>query len=172
MPECVFRQQSAVVAIVSERVRTRTDQRHVAEQNVEELRQLIDTGGPQYRAEPADAWIMLCRLGHVVAVFHHRHGAEFEDQEPFGVEPAPLLPEKHRPGRVELDCQRRQQQQRQQQHQRDAGGRDVEHALCELLRFRKRCPLDADCERTTDREAGVHDQIANLLIGQKLNRQR
>src|SRR6266702_2926628 len=75
MPERVFRQQIAVVAVMGERMRARADQRHVAKQNIEELRQLIDAGGPQYSAEPTDPRIMSRCLGYIVAVFQHRHGA-------------------------------------------------------------------------------------------------
>ncbi len=93
MPECVFRQQFAIVAVMGDGMRTRADQRHVAAQDIEKLRQFVNAGGAQQAAEPRDARVMPGRLGDAVAFFHHGHRTKLENREPFCIEATPLLPE-------------------------------------------------------------------------------
>src|ERR1700733_3002803 len=54
MPECIFRQQLTIVAVVSDGMRTGADKGHVADQDIEKLRQLIDAGGADQAAKVAD----------------------------------------------------------------------------------------------------------------------
>ena len=72
-------------------VRPRPDQRHVAGQNVEELRQLVDTAGAQQAAEPRYSGVIASRLPYRAAVFQDRHRAEFVNRELAAVEAAAAL---------------------------------------------------------------------------------
>lgn len=81
----VFRQNFRIFVIVGQFMRPRTDKGHVAEQNVEQLRQLVDAGLTQNAPETGPPWIVPLGLQDHNAVIHHRHGAKFVDPEWAGI---------------------------------------------------------------------------------------
>jgi len=99
MPKGTIRQQFAIGAVVGDGIRTRADQRHVAAQDVEKLRQFVDAGGAQHATEiGGNPRVMSGRLGDAVALFHHRRGAQLKDRETLRVEAAAGLTKQDRPG--------------------------------------------------------------------------
>src|SRR4029079_16079640 len=93
-----------------DRKRPRTHEAHVAEQDVEELRQLVEAGAAQEPAESRDPRVVVdletgaVHLGQgeeLVALLLRAdtHGAELQHAEGSPVEPAPLLGEQHRAAR-------------------------------------------------------------------------
>src|SRR3546814_8385641 len=83
-------------------VRTRADQRHVALENVDELRQLVEARPAQEAPHPRHPAVVApgqhlgIGVGQVVM-----HGPELPAIEQIVVEAVALLPEKHRPARSE-----------------------------------------------------------------------
>src|SRR4051794_6522214 len=114
--------------IVRHRVRPRTDERHVAEEHVQELRQLVDVPAPQKAADQRHAIVASARLAEI-AVVVDPHGAEFIDPERLLVEAVALLAEHRRAGAVEPDQERDENEERQQQHEAERRADDVEQAL-------------------------------------------
>src|SRR4051794_10811958 len=85
-----------IVAVVRKRVGPRPDQRHVAHQNVEELRDLVDVGTTQELPDFRHPRIVARRLRDNFAVVKCAHGAKFDDAERLLVEAVAILQEKHR----------------------------------------------------------------------------
>jgi hypothetical protein len=63
------------------RVWPRADQRHLAAQDVDELRQLIQAGHAQDSAQVGQPYIAAPSLPHDSSDFLHVHGAEIVNQE-------------------------------------------------------------------------------------------
>ena len=95
-PVAVAWQQGAVVAVVGKGVRTRADQRHVAYEDIDQLRQLIQAGGANKGADAGDALVVLGGVRDLVAVLGHRHAAELEDREDLAVQAGAALAEQNR----------------------------------------------------------------------------
>src|SRR6185312_7633806 len=89
----------AVLLVVSDGVRTRTDEAHAPLQHVEELRELIERVPPQEAAERCDARIVLARLHDTRAILGDGHGAEFVDEDLLAIEPVAALLEDDGPAR-------------------------------------------------------------------------
>src|SRR5262245_12021205 len=87
--------------IMCKRVRPRSDDRHIAKQHIEELRQFVNAGFTQPFADGGDARITLRGLYDAFAIFENAHGPEFVDDELPAVEAAPPLPEDNRACRVQ-----------------------------------------------------------------------
>ena len=62
-----------------QRMRARSDHRHIALQNVEQLRQFVDAGAAQPIPDTRDAIVVGPGLHNGFAVFLHRHGAKLHD---------------------------------------------------------------------------------------------
>ena len=94
-------------------VRPRTDQRHAAKQDVQQLRQLVDAEAPQEAADRSDPRIVPGRrlpgpkVGHV-----GEHGPELEDINRLVVEPDARLDEQDRSGAGQPNQQGGQEQNR------------------------------------------------------------
>ena len=87
---------SLIFAVMREGVRPRPDQRHVAEQHVDQLRQLVEVPAPQVPPDPRDARVVLDGLHDDLAVLGHGHAAELEDPEAALVEAVAPLTEQNR----------------------------------------------------------------------------
>ena len=112
MPVHVIVDEFAVFIIVHDGVRARSDQRHGAGQNIDELRQLVNTAGAQQTAEPRYPGIIALRLPNRAAVFQNRHRAEFVNRELATVEAAAALAKDNRTIGVQLYRHCGQQKQR------------------------------------------------------------
>ena len=94
MAQAIIRDPRRIIFVMGDGVRARPHQRHVAGQDIQKLRQLIQAGDAQKFAHPGDARIALAGLHHLGAVLQHMHGAEFVDVEDFAVPAdAPLAEE-------------------------------------------------------------------------------
>ena len=88
--------------------RPRPHQAHISFEDVEQLRQLIEAGGPQEAAEGGQAR----RVGEegAVGTAGVGHGAELEEQEGTAVQTGTLLAEQHRAAQSPPDGRRKQQE--------------------------------------------------------------
>ena len=110
-------------------VRTRPHQRHLARQDIEQLRQFVEAGDPQNSADARDARVATVCLHDLRAVLQHVHGAEFVDIENLAMLADAALVEDGRPLGIEHHHHGNECQQGQRQQKRDQRQRDVEHAL-------------------------------------------
>ena len=132
-------------------MRPRADDRHVAHQHVEDLRQLVDAGAADEGADAGDA-VIIAR-GRTVAVViepFDAHRAELVHVEELVAASQASLDEQHRAAVLELDQRRDHQQQRRQDDQRCAGYQRVESAL--------------DDPRAQPQRAGRHHQRGAVEI--------
>ena len=164
------------VLVLGEDDRARPDERHLALQHVEELRQLVEAGAPQEGADPSDARIVrdlehpriatgrevhvqvrelvLPRLG----VGGHR--PELEDPEDLLRPAATRLAEEHRPLRVELDHDGEHEHDGREDQQPERRDDEVEAALQEPRRPREPERRQAHQRNALDRvdaDAGTED---------------
>src|SRR3954466_12780209 len=93
MAEGIAADQLGEMIVVSRCMRARSDNRHLAFQHIEELRQLVDARLAQPRANGRDALVAAYGLLDVCTIIENGHGAELEDLEFLAVEPAPRLHE-------------------------------------------------------------------------------
>src|SRR5579872_7089495 len=74
-------------------MRTRADYRHFAFQNVEQLRQLVDTRASKNATHSRDSWVVAHRLAEpALRVIESRHGSEFENLDRLVVKSVSRLP--------------------------------------------------------------------------------
>src|SRR5271155_2037372 len=111
--------------IMCQRMRARPDERHVAEENVDELRQLVDVVAAHEAAETRHPRIARHGLSHLRAILHSQHRAELEDAEMPLIVAIAALPEYHRPRAVEFDRDGDHQHHRREYEEADAGKRNV-----------------------------------------------
>ena len=83
--------------VVGKRVRPRTNYRHVTQENVDELRQLVQARAPQEPSKPRDARIVAPGLIYCGAVLGDQHRAELEYLEDAIVLAITALAKEHRP---------------------------------------------------------------------------
>src|SRR5262249_23165467 len=95
-------EQVAVVLVVSERMRPGSHERHITQQYVHELRQLIEASPSEELAHARHARIILARLVNAISVLDHCHGAKFVDVDNTVVKAVTVLAEKNGPGAVEF----------------------------------------------------------------------
>ena len=114
-------------------VRTGTYQRHVAQEYVDELRQLVDVGLPHKIAELGLARIVLGGL-HLVGILVHLHAAELVAPELLAVDAVPFLLEENRPRRGDLDDGTHYQvDEREERDEEEARSKQVERAFDETV---------------------------------------
>ena len=99
------------VVLVPKR-RARADDRHIPHKDIPQLGQLVQTGLAQKVPHAGDILLRVVQQmgGHIVRGIN-AHSAELEDLEMPLADAHTLLPEKHRPGRVQLDGNSQKQQQ-------------------------------------------------------------
>src|ERR1700737_2838274 len=73
------------------RVWTGPDERHVADQDIEQLRKLMDIGMAQEVSQTGHTWIMSDDRLEIVAILHHRHRSEFQHANGLVVVAVPCL---------------------------------------------------------------------------------
>ena len=124
----------------------RADDRHVAPEDVPELRQLVEVRPPEEAAERRHARVVLARpdrAGLALGVVQHR--AELDDRERLAVEAHALLPVEHRARRDVSRTSARDEPERDRQHeQRRAGDHDVDDALDDGVEALQRDVVDVD----------------------------
>ena len=92
-----------ISVIVGEGVRARADQRHLAFEDVNELRQFVEAVAAQELAERGYARVVRLGLLDTLPVLRNRHGAEFVDRENLIVEAVTLLLEENRAFALQFD---------------------------------------------------------------------
>src|SRR4029078_4855584 len=100
--------------LVAHRVRPRSDQVHLATENVYELRQLVDTESPEKTAESGDA-IKVSRHPLRPVHFRRMHRPELDQAEGLSVLAGAILEEQNGSARIELDGERDQSEKRREQ---------------------------------------------------------
>jgi hypothetical protein len=127
---------------------TRADQRHVADQHIEQLRQFIEFGSAQKRASAGDARIPCKRQVRAAASWRRRHRTELVDLERSSCAANTSLPVENRPAVLapDRDCDEREKRHekgepdRRSQHVDDALGRTAPGRGCAYSqRFGVRC---------------------------------
>jgi hypothetical protein len=122
-------QLAAQFFIVRDRMGAWADEAHLADQDVYELRQLIDAGGANEAADTRDARVVFQRLLHLIATLGDAHRAELEDHECVAVEAPSGLAIDHRSARLDDDGERNSGKQRGEDKKRERGKHQVECAL-------------------------------------------
>lgn len=84
---------------------------HIADNNIDELRKLINAGRPNQLSHLCHARVALPTVNTAAGVLRTvRHRAELIDGEDLSMQPQPLLLEQHRPRRGQPDRKRREKQ--------------------------------------------------------------
>src|ERR1700735_3864696 len=115
--ERIFLDNRCEMPFVRRRVGPRPDQRHVTQEHVEQLGELVNAVSTQPPADPRHPLVALLRLLNDVAIFHHRHGAKLVDPERPPIKTMPGLPKKRRAMSVQPDRDRGSEQDRRQDNQ-------------------------------------------------------
>jgi len=107
-----------------------TDEAHVACQDIDQLRQLVQTAFPQKPSDTGDVGIRSTQqMGRHVGGCVGPHGSELDNPE-ICIRPArSALEKKNRSRRVQTDRRRQQQQQWTGEHNRDDGEQQVRNPL-------------------------------------------
>src|SRR5262245_16451218 len=92
--------------VMGERVRARSDERHLASEHIKELRHLVDARTTKKSPDPSDPGIETLGLHNRRTVFHDGHCPELENRKLLGIKSVPSLPEENRAARIELDRNR------------------------------------------------------------------
>ena len=155
-------------------MRPRADQRHVAGEHVEELRNLVDVPAPQEAAEPGQSRIVAGGLRDHRAVVERAHGAKFDDAERLLIEAVAALHEENRAGTVEPDQRGDGEEHRRERNERDRRGDQVEQPLAGDLRARQRPARQLQAgHRAEFRELDLFELVQDLLGADvDLDRQR
>ena len=150
LPDLVVLDQPRVVHIMGHGMGPRSDKRHLAPDDVEQLRQLIDAEATKPVPYPCHPAVIGLGLPDLRAILGHRHGAELEDRKRHAAMAAPVLAKEYRPARLCLDGQRRKQKNRRQGQQRSRADDDVKHALERHLDLVLRRALRLDRHEASD----------------------
>ena len=119
MAKGIVAQHGFKVVVVGQGVRTRSNQGHVARQNIPELRQFVDTGGPEQPADTCYSRVVTCRLHNVGTVFLHGHGSKLQYGEMLSVKAFSDLSENDRTRAVQFDGNGRKGHDRQEEYQHE-----------------------------------------------------
>src|SRR4051812_991653 len=123
----------------------RADDRHIALEDVPQLRQFVDVGAPQHLADRRPPRVLLAREhwpGHRFGIVEHR--AELVDHERLAVEAHPLLTVEHRSARRELHQHRDQPEGNRQHDQRGARDRNIDDPFDDAVEALERDVVDVD----------------------------
>ena len=86
--------------------RARSDNGHITDNNIDELRKLINAGCPNNLSHLCHARVAIPAVNSAAGMLRTvRHRAELIDGEDLSMQAQPLLLEQHRPRRRKLDCE-------------------------------------------------------------------
>ena len=109
------------------------DNRHVAAQDGDKLRQLVNAGGADKFSDAGNARIVVVAVNAAAGVLCvDGHGAKFQNEKLLAVQPEPLLLEQDRTFRVQLDGNGDDEEQRGQQNQCQGRKNTIYSTLAEL----------------------------------------
>jgi len=124
-----LRHAAAVIIDVFDALGPRADERHLAAQDVEKLRQLVDARAAQDAAHGRDARVVLHGELRAVRLRVHDHGAELDEGETLAVARIALLAKEHRPAVVRLDGDGRGEHERAGHEDADEREHDIHQPL-------------------------------------------
>src|SRR5690606_21877003 len=110
-------------------LRARSDDRHVAAEDVPKLRELVDAGLAHEATNARDARVILRGELGAGGLRIGPHRAELVDAEEFAVLTEAILAIEHGASRVELDREDDQRHQRQDDQAEDERGREIRHTF-------------------------------------------
>ena len=146
-------------------LRAGADEGHVALQDVDQLRDLVQAVGPEEASDPCESRIVFAsgETGYAVLLRVRAHAAELQYEEPPVVFGEPSLPVQDRPAVIEGDRDSDRQHDRRQNDQTQEGSEDVEDSLDEKVERRRVVPLDAQHRQVqhVDRLRALHDRVAD-----------
>ena len=159
--------------VVGDRMRTRPHNRHLATQDIQQLRQFIDIGLAQHPPDAGHARIVAHGLAKfIVRIVESRHAAKFQNPNGLVVEPKTRLLKQHRTSRVELDQNGNHDEQRPQNKDHRRGNDDIEGAFQEPVAQRTRTAKQFEhSEMAVASHAAASHEICQL-DGQELNPHR
>ena len=145
--------------------RAGTDDRDIAAEDVEELRQLIKTASAHEAPDLRDAGIAVSggETGDTVLLSVHPHAAKFQQAERLSVLGEPGLSVEHGPAVGCLDDDREDQHQRPENRDGDRRKEDVEESLEEEIFRRRVVALDHHHREVhkMQRHRAAHDDVAD-----------
>src|ERR1700680_3093138 len=161
LPLQVARHVHAVLLIEEGRLRARPDQAHVALEDVDQLRQLVQTHPPQDSPEPGGARVARLRDHRSSSSLGVRdHGSKLVDREWSAIHADALLPEQHRTTRRgDLDQGRDHQQEWAENEQHHRADREIQRRLDHAVGPAQPVPPDTDQGHPVDRvyiDASAH----------------
>src|SRR5207302_11063490 len=109
--------------------RTRSDQAHLAPENVEQLRQLVELGAPQEPSDSSDAPVVAAGYGKAHPVGADDHGPQLVHPERTPVAPDPGAGVESRTAALDPDRERGDGDDGRAQDQPDAGHPDINDSL-------------------------------------------
>src|SRR5688572_12407980 len=148
MADHVALDQPAILLIMRDRMRSWTDEAHVALEHVDELGQLVNGVAAQPTPDRGDPFVALGRLLNDGPVFRDGHGPELEHIDDLSIQAIAPLAEDCGTGRSQLDQHSNEQQEWRQHDQRDQADADVHAALDQA-----RCALERGFTHGNDRHA-------------------
>ena len=123
-----------VAVEVLDQQRARTDQAHLAFEDVEELGQFIQAGGAQEAPEAGEALLVGEQV--TLGITQVAHGAEFVEFEDPTVQPGALLAENHRPAEEKPDEQEQKNQNRRNDDQCNRTDKYIQNPFgYQIMRF-------------------------------------
>ena len=99
-------------------LRTRPNQRHTPQENVDQLGQFVQTGPPEEPSDRGDSGIGRLGRGQTISRRSRIHGTELVHVEELSIPAYPLLNEKYGPGRVQPYQHRNQKKHGSQQQKK------------------------------------------------------
>ena len=167
MTKGVIAQDIFEIVVVRQGMRAWPDQRHVALQNIQQLRQFVDTGRSQQPSDGRHPRVVARRLCDSRTILLDCHGPKFEYDKLPAIKTISMLPKYDRPGTIDLDRDRGEGHDRQEKYQRQASQNNVHDALNEALGSAKGCPLDFYSQHSLARRRRVIRQRSNAHIRQQ-----
>ena len=117
-------------------MRSRSHEVHLAAEDVDELRQLVEPEPAQPLSHPRHVVaVITLPFGPPCAAIHHR--PEFQQREWLAVRADALVGEQDRTPRIELDGDRDESEQRRQRHERRQRGQDTQRSRERLMSPRR-----------------------------------
>ena len=164
----------AELDIVLKRVRTRSDERHLASNDIEQLGKFIEARLPETASHLRDARIAAGCLNDRSVILGDCHRAELVHPKRTAIDPSSGLTEQDGSRRVDAyrDCNG--EEQRQSENKRHYRNEEVERASAKFLTSRAQCPVELvwNCQPRCKHGHGRSycHQCANSWCGEVANR--
>src|SRR5471032_548075 len=164
----VTRYDLLIEIVVFERMRTRSDHRHVAAQYVEELRQFVQARAAQETAYARDPRVAAFRLFDYARFLRmNAHGAELVDGEDAAIRAFAALLEEHRTTRTELHRNRAGKQDRRDREQGAQREEAIEGLLLHHRVRRQRRRRQVDGRHTEQVRHAAFEERQRAHVGHK-----